>query len=310
MTTTPPSSAAQILSRTFSWGDLKAFELRRLAEEGATVLQPVASIEQHGPALPVRVDELLCTEVAHRAAARTVAAGGKVVVAPCLYVGLAEHHLPFGGTLTLSVSTYKAVLKDLCASMVRQGFTRILLLNGHGGNETALKNISQELSTELEACVAFASYWTIPRVAAGFGEILTAQRNVQHAGEGESSMMLALRPELCDAEALRTVQCPPTSKGMMDVRGVYRWQSFADYTETGCLGVPSAATADKGERMFEVAADAVADALLAPDSEWATGTRYYSSTLPGSGPGGGDSQRWLAFDKAMFPSLYRSAARL
>ena len=300
------TSVAEILARSFHWGELKAFELRCLAEEDVTVLQPVASIEQHGPALPVKVDELLCDEVCRRAAAKVVAAGGSVVVAPCLYVGLAEHHLPFGGTLTLDVPTYKAVLKNLCGSMVRQGFNRVLLLNGHGGNDSALKNISQELTTELDACIAFASYWTIPSVAVGFGEILTAQPSVLHAGEGESSMMLALRPDLCDQEALNTLECPPNEHGMMDVRGVYRWQSFADYTPTGCLGVPSAATAEKGEKMFEVAADGVAEALLAPDEEWATGTRYYSSRLPGSGPGGGEKQRWLAFDKAMFPSLYRS----
>ena len=302
--------AATLLRRSFMWGELKAFELRKLAEEGCTVVQPVASIEQHGPALPVKVDELLCNEVARQAAEKVIAAGGKVVVAPCLYVGLAEHHMPFGGTLTLSVATYKAVLKDLCGSMVREGFTRVLLLNGHGGNDTALKNISQELTTELDACIAFASYWTIPYVSEAFGKILTAQASVLHAGEGESSMMLALRPDLVDEEALRSVQCPPDEHGMMDVRGVYRWQSFADYTPTGCLGVPSAATAEKGSRMFEAAAEGVSSALLAPDSEWAAGTRFYSSQLPGSGPGGGEKQRWLAFDKAMFPNLYESSAKL
>lgn len=258
------------------WDEMKAFELRKLAEEGYTVLQPVASTEQHGPGLPVGVDTLLCAEVARRTAERVAEAGGKVVVAPCLHVGLAEHHMPFGGTLTLDVATYKGVLKGLTGSMVREGFKRILLLNGHGGNETALKNISQELSTELDATIATASYWTIPSVAVAYGSILTAQSKVMHAGtsvvlfhsppphalfpsfvsaehchstsqlcftragEGESSMMLALRPDLCDMKAMETLVCPPIEEGMMDVRGIYRWQSFADYTPTGVLGVPAA----------------------------------------------------------------------
>ena len=61
-----------------------------------------------------------------------------------------------------------------------------------------------------------------------------------YTGEGESSMMLALRPDLCDMKAMETLVCPPEEDEMMNVRGVYRWQSFADYTPTGVLGVPSA----------------------------------------------------------------------
>lgn len=62
--------------------------------------------------------------------------------------------------------------------------------------------------------------------------------------------------------------------------------------------------------MFEAAAEGIADALLAPDEEWATGTRLYDATLPGSGPGGGENQRWLAFDKAMFESLYTPGSKI
>ena len=73
------------------------------------------------------------------------------------------------------------------------------------------------------------------------------------------------------------------------------------------LGV---ATAEKGEAMFEAAAAGIADALLAPDDEWATGTRMYDARIPGSGPGGGETQRWLAFDKAMFDTLYTPGPKL
>ena len=141
----------------------------------------------------MRIQWSSCTEVAKRTAERVAEAGGKVVVAPCLHVGLAEHHMPFGGTLTLDVASYKAVLKGLTGSMVREGFKRILLLNGHGGNETALKNISQELSTELDATIATASYWTIPSVAVAYGSILTAQAKVMHAGNSSEQQPFAVR---------------------------------------------------------------------------------------------------------------------
>eukprot|EP01052_Picozoa_sp_SAG31_P011660 SAG31_NODE_664_length_12996_cov_4.853997_7_plen_124_part_00 len=98
---------------SFNWGDLKAFELRALAERNTTVVLPVASVEQHGPALPVNVDNYLVDEVARRTAVLCEKAGRPILLAPTLRVGLAEHHMPFGGTLTYSWSTYKAVLKDL-----------------------------------------------------------------------------------------------------------------------------------------------------------------------------------------------------
>ena len=177
------------------------------------MLQPVASTEQHGPALPTGVDTMLCSEVARRTAARVAEAGGKVVVAPCLHVGLADHHMPFGGTLTLDVAAYKAVLKGLTGSMVREGFKRILLLNGHGGNETALKNISQELSTELDATIATASYWTIPSVAVAYGSILTAQAKVMHAGMTTHGAHTILVPVLARNRALLTWVLDDISRG-------------------------------------------------------------------------------------------------
>ena len=103
------------------WARLKAQDLRRLAAQDAIVVLPVASIEQHGPHLPVMTDTRLGAEVAHRAA-RIVQAARPIVVAPVVWAGLSEHHMPFGGTLTLDVATYKAVLKNLTGSMVRLGF--------------------------------------------------------------------------------------------------------------------------------------------------------------------------------------------
>eukprot|EP01052_Picozoa_sp_SAG31_P011662 SAG31_NODE_664_length_12996_cov_4.853997_9_plen_177_part_00 len=158
-------------------------------------------------------------------------------------------------------------------------------------------------------------------------QILTAQPGVLHAGEGESSMTLALHPELVDKDALESLVCPPNEQGMMTVRGVYRWRHFADYTPTGCLGVPSAATAEKGERLFDAAAEVasellsatvhlvvpdfkltkanlcglsqqgLAEALLAPDEEWEHGSHVYPSP----------ENSWQAFHKAEFDKLFESS---
>ena len=243
------------------WARLKASELRALAERDAIVVVPVAAMEQHGPHLPVMVDSLLCAEVALRTA-RRVAARQPVVVAPTVWSGLSEHHMPFGGTFTLDFPTFFALLRCLCRSLVEHGFRRIFLLNGHGGNRWALRVVVDELSGELDAGLATATYW---EPAAGlFARILERQPGVQHACEAETSMVLALRPELVDPARFAEARF---EEGKSPATGVYRWRSFAKRTASGVVGDPTAASAEKGERLLEAAAAALAD-LLRNEAFW------------------------------------------
>jgi creatinine amidohydrolase len=242
------------------WARLKADELRALAQRDAIVVMPVAAIEQHGPHLPVMVDSLLCAEVALRTA-RRVAAQQPVVVAPTVWSGLSEHHMPFGGTFTLDFPTFCALLRCLCRSLVSHGFRRIFLLNGHGGNRFALRVVVDELSRQLGAALATATYW---EPAAGvFARILDQQPGVQHACEAETSMVMALRPELVDAARLAEAKFiePPH---VVTQRGAHVWRSFAARTPTGVIGDPTAASAEKGERLLDAAADVIAELLLDP----------------------------------------------
>lgn len=243
------------------WSRLKASELRARAEQDALVIQPVASLEQHGPHLPVQVDVVLVSEVALRAA-RAITEHTTVVVAPTLWAGLAEHHMSLGGTLTLDLPTYHAVLRCLCRSFWRQDFRRVCLLNGHGGNVTALANISAELSIELGMPITTATYWTLPETAAAFAAILERQSNVQHACEAETSMMLALQPELVDRDKAAKIDGP--MEGLGGHAGIHRWRPTAWWTETGVIGAPQAASAEKGEKLLDAAAAALARALVSP----------------------------------------------
>ncbi|MCP5153229.1 MAG: creatininase family protein [Ectothiorhodospiraceae bacterium] len=241
------------------WHNLKAYELRERAAQDAILIVPCGSTEQHGPHLPVQVDALLATEVSKRAA-RLVAEEAPVVVAPTVWCGLAEHHMALGGTITLDHATYHALLRCVCRSAVRHGFRRILLMNGHGGNINALNVIAGELSVELGAPIATGTYWTITGIAKAFREILEKQENVRHAGEAETSMLLALRPDLVDQEAMRTVEADQVA--LVGPTGIYRYRSFADITPAGVIGVPSAASAKKGERLLEAAGRELARAIL------------------------------------------------
>ena len=250
------------------WARLKASDLRALAQQDAIVLVPVAAMEQHGPHLPVMVDSLLCAEVALRTA-RRVAEREPIVVAPTVWSGLSEHHMPFGGTFTLDFPTFCALLRCLCRSLVTHGFRRIFLLNGHGGNRFALRVVVDELARDLGAAFATATYWE--PAAGAFARILEQQPGVQHACEAETSMVLALRPELVDAARLAEAKFvePPH---VVTQRGAHVWRSFAARTPTGVIGDPTAASAAKGERLLDAAAETIAE-LLFDEGCWTPPTK-------------------------------------
>ena len=244
------------------WEQLRSPQLKSLADVNAIVVVPVGSMEQHGLHLPVKVDALLATEVARRAALK-VQTHQPILVTPTVWCGLAEHHMDFCGTLTLDFETFHALLRNLCRSIRHHGFRRIFLLNGHGGNIAALNVICSELVRELEGLrVVSGTYWTLPEVAEKFAEILEVQQNVRHAGEAETSMMLALEPELVDQSILN--QADGTPEIPFYGSGVSRWVSFKEVSANGVIGSPSVATAAKGELLLEVASEGIAGVLQNP----------------------------------------------
>jgi creatinine amidohydrolase len=241
------------------WDRLPAAALRDLAARDAIVLLPVASTEQHGPHLPTGVDVMLCGEVCRRAARELGAKGVPAVVAPVLWPGLAEHHVAFGGTFTLSVATWHAVLEDLCRSILRAGFKRILIVNGHGGNIAALNALNVELTRALAAPIASTTYFAL---ATGMDAILEDQPGVMHACEAETSMMMALAPDLVDTTRFAEATGAPGDARAGPFGGaILRWQSFKELTASGVRGDARRASAEKGEKLFEACADGLAAAL-------------------------------------------------
>ena len=161
------------------WRKLRADQLRELARADAIVILPVASLEQHGPHLPVEVDSMLGETVATRAARKIADKGQQAVVLPVLWTGLSEHHMSFGGTVTLDFPAFSAVVEGVCRSVLRHGFKRIVLLNAHGGNENALRTITDELTPKLGVPIVQFTYWYA--AAAAIAKILETQGVLMHA---------------------------------------------------------------------------------------------------------------------------------
>ena len=247
------------------WARLKAHELRTLAAEGAVVILPIASIEQHGPHLPVMTDTRLGHEVAVRSA-RKAYAKRPTVVTPVVWHGLSEHHMPFGGTLILSHDTFRRVLRDLIESLMRHGFRDILISNSHGGNIIAMQQICDELAPHIDATLVATTY--VAEAGAAIGALLEDQDNIQHAGEGETAMMLACEPELVDMSDAANLGTERGVGFLKAGRASYRWRPFTSMTGNGVSGFPAKATAEKGEAILEVATDALAALITDPDT-WA-----------------------------------------
>ena len=248
------------------WSRLKAHELRQLANDNAVVILPIASIEQHGPHLPVMTDTRLGHEIALRAA-RKASAERPVVVTPVVWSGLSEHHMPFGGTLTLSHDTFRRVIRDLIDALIRHGFRDILIANSHGGNIIAMQQILDELSPTSAATLVATTY--VMEAGEDLSQHLEDQPGVMHAGEAETSMMLVCEPDLVDIRNIGTIASPDDAgKFLAAGRGSYRWRPFAHVTENGLAGNPTRSNAEKGEKMLEAGADAIARLILDPDT-WA-----------------------------------------
>jgi creatinine amidohydrolase len=142
------------------WSRLKATELASLAERNAIVIVPIGSTEQHGPHLPTQVDSRLVTEIAHRAA-RRMSERCPTVVTPTIPFGMSEHHMSLNGTITLDYATMAGVLGCTCHSILRDGFKRIFILNGHGGNTEGIYTFISEFTIKHRVPLAGGTYWNI-----------------------------------------------------------------------------------------------------------------------------------------------------
>ncbi len=211
------------------------------------IVFPVAALEQHGRHMPVFTDSLLLGEVMRRVKQSPAAA--KCLFAPLQWFGNSHHHCDFPGTLSASARVYLDLLKDLATNFLTHGFTRIVFVNGHGGNmvplQQALFELKQDHRKNRDLLLLSLTYWD----AAGSPlEKVPAlmQKQMGHACEWETSMMLRLNPALVVGNVAKV---PEILHGKAFAPGHRAWV-MPDRSEPGHIGTPSAATAEKGEALF------------------------------------------------------------
>lgn len=238
--------------------ELSSRALREAIDGGAVVVVPVGATEQHGAHLPLETDWRLCSEVAERACVRAQEEGVPALVTPAVWVGYSPHHMDFPGTVTLDASTFLALVGQISRSLWHHGARKILLLNGHGGNANLLRSAVQQLRFEHGVRVAAASYWdfALPAIAQWRA---SGPGGINHACELETSLMLAVRPDLVDAGEARDATWLPASGFLsgdlaLGAPVTVAW-SFSELSDEGPLGDPTVASAERGAELLAAIVD-------------------------------------------------------
>ena len=236
-----PESGKHVL-----WQEMLRHELLTALERRPVVIVPVGSIEQHGPHCPQDVDISIPYHLA-LAAADTIAEF-PVLVAPPVMFGFTHYNMGEVGTITLSLETFIDVLCDVSRSIWANGFHRIVLLNGHGGNEQPTWSAAVKLAEE-DIWPLALTYWNMATAELQAWSDAD-DGSIGHGGEWETSLQLFLRPRLVDMS--RAVKDEWRLKFSGEVGTFARFPERRREMAHGVMGDPRVASEGKGERLFAV----------------------------------------------------------
>src|SRR5262249_29332281 len=226
--------------------------LRQVPRDTTVVVAPIAACEQHSRHLPTFTDAILVTAVAEGVEQRRPE---RVLLLPTQWFGASSHHLRFGATLSAEVDTHIEMLCDLLRPLLDDGYKRLLLLNGHGGNIDTMQVALRRLQ---------ARHTARERAAASYGDLAAQElaalaegprKTMGHACEFETSMVLALRPDLVRREEIKDDPPPPEPA----LRGLYLAEDMKQRTDHGAVGYPELARADKGRAFLKAAVERTAE---------------------------------------------------
>jgi creatinine amidohydrolase len=237
--------------------EMTRVDIQKALDRGiSTVVFAVGSNEQHGPHLPTCTDSLIGDVLANKVAGKL----DRALQAPSINVGCSDHHMVFPGAISLRPETLKSLIRDYCASLAKQGFKNIIILPSHGGNFNAVREVTDELNQSLKETTV-VSYTDLKGILGFLAEFsskhgVSAGESGAHAGESETSMVLAIRKDLVDIKHVEKGFVGNFEDKMMALM----WnQGVKAVSKNGVLGDPRKAEAGNGEEYLELWAEKMVD---------------------------------------------------
>jgi creatinine amidohydrolase len=256
------------------WADWTTRDFSRRQSEGTLAqtiaVLPLGATEQHGPHLPLSVDTVLANGVV-ASAVQHLGDAVPALFLPTQAVGFSPEHAAFAGTLTLKSETLLRLWTDIGESVAASGIKKLVLFNAHGGQVGAMDLVARDLRARLGMLVFSVNWYQLPLVGPQ-GEDVNALFDAHehrfgiHAGDIETSMMLALAPTRVDmAQAHNFASASEERSRRFAIVGNGKsaklaWQ-MQDYNPAGAAGNAAAATAHKGQALVDAAGRALAQLL-------------------------------------------------
>lgn len=251
--------------------DLTWPEAQEWAKKNPVVIVPVGATEQHGPHLPLKVDIATADYIARKVAEKT-----GMLVTPPLNFGYSELWLHYPGTISFTQETFRSAIRDICTSLIRGGFRKIFILNGHNPNLVLMQNVIYELVDQLEdkgiqlgcGTYIFMAKEECDKIGENF-------RDGTHANEMETSTSLALFSGLVKMDEAKRISKNYRMTKVINFDGgatfVNRWPDSAVYH--GAYGNPALGSKEKGEAYLKALISRISETISA------FGKGAYSPTL-------------------------------
>ena len=207
-------------------------DLRKLIKKKKQIaIIPVGSIEQHGPHLPISTDSDIVTEISLQLSDKI-----NGVLLPTINYGISDEHFPFFN-LSIKKSTLSRILEDICESLIKNGISRIVIINGHYGNLDSLKSFERKQKNNRK--IKVFSYWKY------------MDREFDHAGNVETSIMLAISKKVNMRKAKKGFQTDGMSKKEISKINKLAQKSFPKVTGNGVWGDPTKSSATVGRKIIK-----------------------------------------------------------
>ena len=251
------------MMKKYFYGDMSWPEIKEAVRSGRIPLIPVGSTEQHGPHLPTKTDAFIVEELCKAVANKSP---DDVVVMPCIAYGYNEHHFDFPATIHIDHEILIKFVINIGKSLAHHGFKKMIIVNGHGSNNALMEIAARRITLETQAICASLTYLSL---SSSIFKLMEGEE--AHGGDIETSIMLYLAPQLVDmSKAVKDWNIPksrfikygvePGGESFSVAGGSVQFVDWwSRMSETGLLGDPTKASAERGKKMFELLVNALAE---------------------------------------------------